>query len=227
MLRWDRRQLVLSVIAGLCLLPVSGCNIFGLFANPGGYEQKIKPQYDLKSQSNRKVLVWVDPSQSSGAGMREADALSKAVIAQLIEKVGLSKKKVVVPINPEIVSHDITIRPETLAAQAGAELIFYIRLTSFQAVNLHSDRIYSGSMVSHAVLLDVRNNQVLWPQPPQELTADVVIDASDKGRDDLVGQLSKAAAHCLVRDLYACRRPEYKISEERSALNETIKQDVY
>lgn len=226
-MRLDKKQFIYGILAGLCLMPLSGCNIMGFFANPGGYEQKLKPKYDLKSQSKRKILVWVDPSQSSGAGMRETDELTKAVVSQLIKKVGLPKKNIVVPTDPETLARDISIRPETLAVQAGAEIVFYIRITSFQAMNLHSNRIYSGSMVSRGVLLDVKNNQTLWPQSPQELVADVVIDTTDKGRDDLIEQLSKAAAHCLVRDLYTCRKPEYKISEERSALNEMIQQEVY
>jgi len=217
----------LSILAGLCLIPSGGCNVIGLLTNPGGYEQKIGPQYDLKSQSKRKILVWVDPSQSSGAGVVESEALTVAIIAQLSSKVGISKKNIVVPLNPESLSRDATVRPETLAEQAGAELVFYVRLTMFQAMNLHSNTVYSGNMVGRGVLLDVKNRRTLWPVPPQEMVADVVIDMTNKGRDDLVEQLSKAAGHCLVRDFYACRKPEYKIGQERSALNEMIQREVY
>jgi hypothetical protein len=224
---WSARQLILCLTAGVCLTLCGGCNIIGLLANPGAYEQKLKPGYDLKPQSKRRILVWVDPSPGSGAGAKEAGMLTTSLVAQLTGKVGVSKKDVVIQLNSEALSRDISARPETLAAQAGAELAFYVHIESFQATNLHSNTIYTGNMLSRGVLLDVKNGQTLWPQQGGGMVVDVSIDTTSKGRDDLVEQLCKASAHCLVRDLYACPKTEYKINQERSALNEMIQQEVY
>lgn len=222
-----KKNIVLGLIASLILVTAGGCNIFGFLSSPGGYEQKYKPKYDLKPESKRKVFVWVDPSPGSGAGVSEAKALTAALAKQLRKQVGVSEKNILVPTNLESLIRDYSVRPETLGSQAGAELVFYVHLTSFQVNDLHSGTIYSGSMTCRGVLLDIKNNKTLWPQPPQEMVADVVIDAANKGREDLIDNLSKAAAHCLLRDLYACRKPDYKINEERSALNEMIQQEVF
>lgn len=214
-------------MAGFYLALCGGCDVAGLLVNPGAYEQKLKPGYDLKPQSKRKILVWVDSSPGSGAASREVETLTAALVAQLTGKVGVSKKDIIIQLNTDALSHDISARPEKLAAQAGAELALYVHIESFQAINLHSDTIYTGNMLSRGVLLDVKNGQTLWPQQGGGMVADVSIETTSKGRDDLLEQLCKASAHCLVRDLYACPKTEYKINQERSALNEMIRQEVY
>jgi len=224
---WNARQLMLCTMAGVFLTLCGGCNIFGLLATPGAYEQKLKPGYDLKPQSKRKILVWVDPSPGSGAASKEVDAMTASLVGQLTSKVGVSKKDIIIQLNSAVLSRDISARPEKLAAQAGAELVLYVHIESFEANNLHSDTIYSGSMLSRGVLLDVKNGQTLWPQQTSGIVAEVSIETTSKGRDDLLERLCKASAHCLVRDLYACPNTEYKINEERSALNELIRQEVY
>jgi hypothetical protein len=224
---WKARQLILCVTVGVCLSLCGGCNIFGLLVNPGAFEDKLKPGYDLKPESKRKILVWVDYSPGSGAGNTEAEALTASVVSQLISKVGVKKKNIIIQSNTDTLSRDMSVRPENLAVKAGAELAFYVHIESFQAINLHSETVYTGNMTSRGVLLDAKNNQVLWPQQGSGVVADVAIEMTSKGRSDVIGQLCKASAHCLVRDLYACRKTEYKINEERSKLNEMIQQEIY
>ncbi len=214
------------VVSLVILFTGSGCNIFGFLSSPSAFEKTIKPEFELKSQQAQKVYVWVEPTPSSGIDVNTADLFAQTVGAGLNQKAGIRKRNVIIGSSLEG-QKNLYVRPETLAEKAGAGLVLYIRAESFEAINHHSNKIYSGRLVSRAVLLDVKTGQLLWPASADGLETDVAIEMMTQGKDAMVSRLCAAASHCIVRNFYACRTTEYRVDEERSRLNEMIQQDVY
>lgn len=214
------------VVSVALLFTGGGCNIFGFLSSPSAFEQTVKPEFDLKSRQSQKIYVWVEPTPSSGLEIATADLLARTVGTELHQKGGIQKKNVIIGSSVEG-QRDFFVRPETLAEKAGAGLVLYIRAESFETINHHSNTIYSGRLVSRAVLLDAKSGQLLWPASNDGLETDVAIEMMNQGRDAMVSRLCAATAHCIVRNFYACRKTEYRVDEERSRLNEMIQQDVY
>ncbi|MBN2511893.1 MAG: hypothetical protein JXB18_03035 [Sedimentisphaerales bacterium] len=214
------------VVSVVILFAGSGCNLFGFLSSPSAFEKTIKPEFELKSHQAQKVYVWVEPTPSSRIDVKTADLLAQSVGIQLNKKAGIWKNNIIVGSSLEG-QKDMLIRPEALAEKAGAGLVLYIQVESFETINHHSNKIYSGRLASRAALLDVKTGQVLWPANINGLETDIAIEMMAQGEDAMVSRLCAAASHCIVRNFYACRKTEYRVDEERSRLNEMIQQDVY
>jgi hypothetical protein len=145
----------------------------------------------------------------------------------MIAKAGISKKYILTE-NPLLTSaYNPFQKPETLGQKAGAGYVLYVRLEEFEALNLHSDTIYSGQMKARAFLIQSSDGKVLCPDSSEGIIADVSSEMDNKGREKIVAIISDAAAHCIVRHFYSCPKYEYKVNEERSTMNEMIRQEVY
>lgn len=216
----------LSLAALPLMLLITGCNLFGFLSSPSAFEEKVKPEFDIKAQSNQKVFVWVEPTPTSRADVEVSDLLAQSLGLQLIKKAGLKKSNVIIGNTAEN-QRDFFVKPEVLAEKAGAGMVLYVQLEQFELINMHSNQIYSGRIQSRSVLLDVKNGQILWPGSAGSRVTDIGIDMMAKGRDAMLSRLTAASAHCIVRNLYACYKTEYRVNEERSDLNEMIQQDVY
>jgi hypothetical protein len=220
-------KLTLQVVFLVQVLLCQGCNIFGFLANPGPFEQSLEPAFKLKSVADQKILVWVEALPRSGASSEVAGRLQHSIQARLVKNVGIAKKY--------LLTHDPFItaafnpyqKPEEIGRKAGAGVILYVRLEEFEAVNLHSNTIYSGQMKARAFLIRSEDGEILCPEESTGIVADVATEMMSKGRGDIILLLSDAAAHCIVRHFYPCPKYEYQVNEERSTLNEMIRQDVY
>jgi hypothetical protein len=210
------------------VLLCQGCNVLGFLANPGPFEQNREPAYDLKKVSSQKILVWVEALPVSGASSEVTAMLHKSICARLIKNVGISEKYLITQ-DPLITSsYKPSQKPEEIGRQAGAGIVLYVRLEEFDVINLHSNTIYSGQMKARAFLIRSENGEILCPQQnPKGIVADVATEMATKGREEMVLLISDSAAHCIVRYFYSCPAYEYQVNEERSTMNEMIRQDVY
>jgi hypothetical protein len=219
--------LTLQVVFLVQVLLCQGCNIFGFLASPGPFEQKLPPECELKTNAAQKILVWVEALPGSGAGSEVAGVLHQCIQGRLIKNAGISQKYLLT-MDPFFTSaYDPSKKPEEIGRQAGAGVVLYVRLEEFEAINLHSNTIYSGQMRARAFLIRSENGEILCPKESEGILADVATEMATKGREDLIDVLSDAAAHCIVRRFYACPKYEYLVNEERSTMNEMIRQDVY
>jgi hypothetical protein len=219
--------LTLQVVFLVQVLLCQGCNIFGFLANPGPFEQKIPPECELKSHVSDKMLVWVEALPGSGASSEVAAKLHQSIQGRLIKNAGISKKYILTQ-DPFITSaYDPSQKPEVIGRQAGAGVVLYVRLEEFDVINLHSNTIFSGQMKARAFLIRSENGEILCPTEPAGIVADVATEMTTKGRENMIFILGDAAAHCIVRRFYPCPKYEYMVNEERSTMNEMIRQDVY
>jgi hypothetical protein len=215
---------VIAIAAGGMML--QGCNIFGWLASPGPFEEKVDPEYDLKSQKESKIYVFVEAAPGSGANVGDADKLGAVVVARILQKTGIDKKYILNNSSKSSLQNPFT-RPEQIAEEAGAGLVLYVHLEQFEILNLQGDKVYSGRVRCRSLLIDVQNGKTVWPSEEAGSESDVEVGLSDKGREEVVARLSTATAHCIVRHFYTCAKTDYRVNEERDALNEMLQQDVY
>ena len=221
------RKLTLQVVFLVQVLLCQGCNIFGFLASPGPFEEKVATECELKSKAAQKILVWVEALPGSGADSETADRLHSVIRGRLTSKAGISKKYILTQ-NPPVTSvHVLPQTPEDAGREAGAGFVLYVRIEEYSIDNLHSDTIYTGQMAVRAFLIQSEDGEVICPKEEGGIAADLTVDMSTKGRKYVVDILNDSAAHCIVRRFYRCPKYEYQVNEERSTMNEMIKQDVY
>ena len=220
-------KLTVWVVFLVQLFLCQGCNIFGFLATPGPFEQKIPPDCDLKAMAAQKIFVWVEALPGSGANAEVAKRLNQSVLVRLEKNAGISGKYLIAQDTLSASAYGPSQSPAELGQRVGAGLVLYVRLEEFEAINLHGGKIYSGQMRARAVLIDSRSGKILCPAGAEGIVADVATELATKGREELVVSLSDSAAHCIVRRFYSCPKSEYRVNEERSTLNEMIRQDVY
>jgi hypothetical protein len=224
----DLKKLTLWVVFLVQMFLCQGCTLFGFLAEPGQYEKKIKPDYDLKSNlKEKKLLVWVEALPGSGADVGIAKQLNQAILSQLRKKAGIADKAILAQDTLYTAAYDPSQSPAAIGRQAGAGMVLYVRLEDFENLELHKEKICSGQMRARAVLIDSQSEEILCPTDSRGLVAEVATELATDGRESLTLTLNAAAAHCIVRHFYVCPRTEYKVNEERSTLNEMIREDVY
>jgi hypothetical protein len=220
-------KLTVWVVFLVQVLLCQGCNIFGFLANPGPYEQTVPIECELNKIAEQKLLVWVEALPGSGANSEIVKRLNQSILARLIKNAGVSEKYILAQDTLITSAYNPSQSPAQIGRQAGAGVILYVRLEEFEVINLHSDKIYSGQMKARAFLINSQNGDVLCPKAAEGIVADVATELETNGREDIINLLSDAAAHCIVRRFYSCSKYEYQVNEERSTLNEMIRQDVY
>jgi hypothetical protein len=221
------KKLTLWVVFLVQVLLCQGCNVLGLLANPGPFEQKIPAECELKPIAAQKIFVWVEALPGSGANSEIAGRLNQSILVRLVKNAGVSKKYILTQDTLVTSAYNPSQGPGQIGQQAGAGAVFYVRIEEFELINLHGDKIYSGQMKARAFLVNSQNGEVLCPKEAEGIIADVATELTTKGRDDIILVLSDAAAHCIVRRFYPCPKNEYKVDEERSTMNEMIRQEVY
>jgi hypothetical protein len=213
-------------VALLCVFFVaSGCNVIGLLWNSGAFEKKIPPAYDLKSQQERKVLVWVECPRSANADFDIQEKLATAFQLYLVEKAGFGPENVILSSVAD--SDSLLLDPKKIARSQGAGYLLLVQVDRYEADFLHIRDYYAGELISRAVLYDVDLNQTLWPTQPEGKMIHVGVEMETGGRDALVSRLTSATAHCVSRNLYPCEKLKYKTADERVSLQEAYEMETY
>jgi hypothetical protein len=220
-------KLTLYVVFMVQIVLCQGCNVLGFLASPGPFEQKLPPQCEIKKVTSGKILVWVEALPGSGASAEVTEKLHQALKTRLTKKAGISKKDLLT-MDPLFTSaYNPSQKPEEIGRKAGAGSVLYVRLEEYDIVSLHSNTIFSGQMKARAFLIRSENGEVVCPEDPAGILADVGTETTAKGREEVLQVIADAAAHCIVRSFYPCPKYEYQINEERSIMNEMIRQEVY
>ena len=213
------------VIAFLCLLTLSGCNIFGFLANPGPFEKKTVPDYNLKAQQGRKVLVWIECPRSSGADFDVQQKLAAAFQLTLIEKAGFEPENVL--LSPVAETGNSLLDPQEIARSQGAGYVLLVHVDTYSMDFLRIRDYYSGDIVARAVLQDADLGSRVWPRQAEGKMVHIGIEMETEGRDALASRLVSAMAHCTLRYLYPCDKLKFKHPDERVSLQEAYEIETY
>jgi hypothetical protein len=220
-------KLTLWVVFLVQVLLCQGCNVFGFLATPGAFEEKVPPTCELKKYAEQKLFIWVEALSGSGADTGIADRLNQSIMVQVAKKVGVPKKNILTRDSLSLSSSASYQTPDQIGRQAGAGVVLYVRLEIFEVINMHSNTIYSGQMRARAFLIDSKDGKVICPVESNGIVSDVATELMTSGRDGIINRLIDTTAHCIVRRFYPCPKSEYQVNEERSTMNEMIRQDVY
>jgi len=196
----------------LLLLASSGCQIPALMSKPTRDEKKIPAEYNLKAQSDKKLLILVNqPSWSAGP------ANLKPYLTKAIQK-NIQDNKILKADN--FVTYDgrtdyVELSPRDSGKAAGADLVLVVAIEQ-QSVRVEQIRYYRGLLTGRAQLIDVASGAVLWPNEPDGKNLRIEFDLERNGYDAAVSRLANSFAHCVVRYFYDCSVAKFQIFDDKS-----------
>ena len=229
----DLKHLVLLIYpitlaaALICsVLPFSGCGpALGVILTPGPFEKKTVPDYNLKEQQDRKVLVWIECPRSSGADYDVQEKLASAFELTLTQKGGFDRENII--LNPITDSQKFLLDPVQIARSKGAGYVLLIQVDAYSADYLRVRNYYSGEIITRAVLQDVNLGRSIWPKQPEGKMVHISVEMETEGHDALISRMTAAVAHCTLRNLYPCDKLTFKHIDERISMQEAFELETY
>ncbi len=215
------KAVVLFVLGG-CFF-CGACNMIGVIGSKSYYEQKVPAEFMLKDVAEGGVLIFVD---EAGAGRGELElrpGLSEVIGAFLVKKARIKSKN--------LVSHDrlsqlrdqredfSSLSPVQLGRAAGAAVVLYILVEYYELYAMSEQMYHSGSLVARSILFDVASGRALWPRHGDGRVVKARVEIETGGRAATLNRLIATTAHCITRNLYDCRRPEYRTADEDDGYN--------
>jgi len=195
------------------------CNLIGIMGSKSYYEQKIPAELKLSDYSAGGVLVLLD---ETGAGRAE-----RGLRPGLAEMVGVYLVKKAQVESEYLVSHDrlsrlrgeladfSSLSPVELGRTAGAAVVLYILITDYELYAMDERGYYGGSLVTRSMLFDVSSGRALWPAEKGGRVVEVGVEIETGGREATLDRLITAAAQCITRSFYDCRRPQFRSADEK------------
>jgi hypothetical protein len=211
--RWTIMFLVLATIASL----VSGCQMISVLASPAPYDIKVPAEIDLKGRSEKKIVIFVEPTRSVSAPGLDSE-LAAAIKAELIKKVSIQSGYLFVSgeASPGRANMNLDFRllsPSQIAREQNAGTILYIRIEEFQMTMLHRQGYFTGHLVTRSMIFDDAGTQ-LWPTDSSGRLIRTRDEVETGGSDVTRTNLIDATTHCVCRYLYECPKPDFKTKYE-------------
>jgi hypothetical protein len=212
-----RKVVIVFAVAGCALC--GACNLIGIMGSKSYYEQRIPAELMLKDYADGGVLVFVD---EAGAGRAEhglRPGLAEMVGAYLVEKARMESEN--------LVSNDRLSRlrgeredfssfsPVQLGGATGAAVVLYILITDYELYAMDEREYYGGSLVTRSILFDVASGRALWPRESAGRVVKTGVELETAGRAATLDRLITATAHCITRNFYDCRRPQFRAADEQ------------
>ena len=215
----------LFVVALLAVIANSGCDVFGFLANPGAFEKKIPPQYDLQKQQDRKILLWVECPRSSGVDYDVQEKLTATCRIYLTEKVKIRPENII--LNQRTSENTLTLDPVTIAQGLGAGYVLLVQIEDYELMPMNVQKYYSGEMISRTVLMDTDLSMAVWPKDPVGKVVHIGVDMETEGRDATLSRLVSSTAHCALRYLHPCEKLKFKVLDEKITIHDALEMETY
>ncbi|HOK95802.1 MAG TPA: hypothetical protein P5175_04210 [Anaerohalosphaeraceae bacterium] len=205
---------------------LSGCaSGLGLLFSPGAFEKKTTPDYNLKEQEKRKILVWIECPRSAGADYGFPQQLASAFHLYMTAKAGFNSSNII--LNPPAPSQAAGLNPQEIARSQGAGYVLIVHVDKFEAEALGIRSYCSGRLIIRAALLDTDLGVAVWPSQPEGKMIDLAVEMETGGRANLVSRLTAGAAHCTLRYLYPCDKLKFKCADERVSVQEAFETETF
>ncbi|MHB0946840.1 MAG: hypothetical protein ACYC3B_06685 [Sedimentisphaerales bacterium] len=218
---------------------LTGCEIAGNLATERESEKSVPAEFSLADTDGKIAIVVIQPAWIK-APMDLRVVLTDAFILKLQEKqTKIDKKKDRLIPYEEILKarqampDDKRDNALDIAGKLAAKYVIVVQIVDFDLATFAEDDFYNGSMQTMTCLYDA-NGIKLWPKKTDDAndSANTEIIAKSKEeevcRDTAVGieaekgtvktsveRLAMAAAHCVTRRFYDCKKPQFKIPEEQ------------
>ena len=213
------------IVSLLAVIANSGCDVFGFLANPGAFEKKIPPQYDLQKQQSRKILLWVECPRSSDVDHDVQQKLTATCQIYLTEKVKISPENIV--LDQSVSENKLTLDPVKIAQGLGAGYVLLVQVEDYELMPISTQKYYCGEMISRTVLMDTDLSMVVWPKDPVGKVVHIGVDMETKGRDAALSRLVSSTAHCALRYLHPCEKLKFKALDEKITIRDALEMETY
>ncbi|MHC5060264.1 MAG: hypothetical protein ACYTFK_04165 [Planctomycetota bacterium] len=210
------KSVTIFALAG-CFL-CGACSVISVLSSKSYYEQKEPAEFMLKDVAEGGVLIYVDEAGAGKAELKLRPGLSEAAKMLLVKKARIESENFV---SPERLSQlrrrreDFALlSPVELGREAGAAVVLYILVEKYELYAIDERAYHGGSLSVRSILFDVESGRVLWPVSGGGRVVNTRVEIETGGRQAALNRLISAAAHIITRNLYDCRKPEYRISDE-------------
>ena len=215
----------LLIVMLLAVIVNSGCDVFGFLANPGAFEKKIPPQYDLQKQQDRKILLWVECPRSSGVDYDVQEKLTATCQIYLTEKVKISPENII--LNQRTSGNAMTLDSVKIAQGLGAGYVLLVQIEDYELMPMNVQKYYSGEMITRTVLMDTDLGMAVWPKDPVGKVVHIGVDMETEGRDATLSRLVSSTAHCALRYLHPCEKLKFKALDEKITIQDSLEMETY
>ncbi len=206
---------VFFVLAG-CVL-CGACNMIGVLGTKSYSEQRVAAEFMLKDVAEGGVLIYVDEAGAGKAEPKLRPGLSEMAKSILVKKARIKSENFVSDDRLSQLRSEradfALLSPVELGRGAGAAVVLYILVESYELYAIDERAYHGGSLVARGILFDVESGRVLWP-PGGGRVANTRVEIETGGRQAALNRLIAAAAHVITRSLYDCPRPEYRTADE-------------
>lgn len=197
-----------------------GCDNTGLYS-------KVKPEYDLAANQDKKILLWVEAPRSAAADVDAAEKLAAALVEHLVARAKVKPENVLVQADSRVNPVGNVLTPESVARQEGAGLVLIVRIEEYELFPMNIRDYHFGHMMTRSLLLDVETNKHLWPKNGLGKVHDVAIELGQGNRTVVLSRMAASSAHCILRDLYPIVKSYYKNSDERISMQEAFEMETF
>ncbi len=222
------KRIILLIAVLFVSLTSFGCkNIIGVLASPTSYEKRIPAEYNLhKEAKKRKILVVVDRAPASGPNKKVMPLLAAMVENFLIKKAKINKKYILPyeEVDPlRNIEGDVLVAdPVKIGSDAGADLVLYILIESYNIRVIDKRGYFTATMVTRSMLFDVASGGILWTADGDGKRVTVKVNLETQGRARTIERLNMTMSHCITRCLYNCSKRLFKTADEIRLHDELI-----
>ena len=217
----------LAIIVTFGCLFMAGCevlNIVEIITTPTYGEQKIPAEYDLKANSKGGIVIYVEPTVGSGAGVSLQTSLSNTIKGYMVQKAKISEKYV----NPQSKISLIRaegdqfkgLSPVQIGKKLSAGLVLHVRIENYGLYQMSDRGYYNGSMATRSMLYDVESGKLVWPADNSGKLIRTQVELETGGQKPTSDRLVSATGYCIVRYFYDCIRNQYRIKDEVEDYND-------
>ncbi len=198
-----------------------------VFSGCADYYSKRTPEYNLVSNQDKKVLIWVDASRSSYADADAPDAVAGAIGNHLLARAGIKPHNIIYRDEAMRAGGPLPESPEAAARQVGAQLVLMVQIEDYELLSMRIRNFYSGRMMTRSLLLDVQTGQAVWPSSGVGKVHDIVIELGEGNRRRMLSRMADSTAHCILRNLYPIGKNQYRNSDERMSFQEAFEMETF
>lgn len=226
--KWNRHFVfvVFSFVFLFSLFFYGGCQLavgmIGILSSPSRGEKTIRAEYNLKKESERKILVIVEQPGWLRTQENLRLIVTEAINESLIQRVQVSAEL--------IISYDrlsefrsgrgdfAMLSPSEVGSALGADLVVFVILGDYQVDGMSEQGYYKGFLSAQAAVFDVSSGEKVWPAGDEDggKAIQVGFEIEHRGRKAAVKRLAGAVAFCTTRYFSDCPADKFKIAEDRS-----------
>ena len=209
------------VVGVIAVVFFGGCKAFlGVISSPTYHEQKIPAQFKLADRAKEKILVFVEEARGSGAGSNLREMVSDTVSVFIVKKARIKSQYLVSQRELSDLKSQRSdfsrLSPVEVGRSVGAAVVLYVRIEDYKLYEMAETGYYRGSLVTRSILFDTASGEMLWPRETTGRVVRTKVEFETKGYEATAERLTRATAHCIVRNFYDCPRDQFKVRDEQS-----------